>query len=184
MEMDVRRAWLVFGSVLVAVVAGCSRNGATPPGGPSYVVPVGASSAPTLTSAPTSTSAPTWTEPASYGFVLTRGCNEGAPLGRYRVTVKNRAVARVDRIDASGTRPHASADVDLGPVTGEGEEIEVPTLRGLLEMAQTTADDGGEVSRAFDATDGHPVKVMLNVSDNTNPSDAECFSITDYGVTG
>lgn len=171
-----RRTWelglvALGGIALVAAAGGCKDSGA-PAATASFVAPAPASSA------------PAWSEPASYHFVLTRGCDAAKPLGRYQVTVRAGAVAASQRLDRAEAEPSSSAAVDLGPATGQdGEEIEVPTLRGLLDLVQTAADDGGQVSETFDATDGHPVKVTFNVSDNASPSGAECFAVSDYAVT-
>lgn len=113
-------------------------------------------------------SAPPWTEPANYRFVLERQCNRGPSIGRYRVTVENGAVVKADRID--------------GRTASGEEEIDVPSLSGLLELAQTAADDGGEVTTKFDATDGHPIAVSFNVSDE-GADGASCFVITEYQPT-
>jgi len=172
----VRRTWelggiALGGIVLVAVAGGCKDSGG-PSAASSFVAPVAASSA------------PAWTEPAAYHFLLTRGCDAAKPLGRYQVTVRAGAVASSQRLDRTEAEPSSSAAVDLGPVTGgDSEEIEVPTLRGLLAMVQTAADDGGQVTESFDATDGHPVKVSFNVSDDASPSGAECFAVSGYTVT-
>lgn len=159
------------GVALVALAGGCTDSG-TPSASASFVAPVAVSSA------------PAWTEPASYHFVLTRGCDAAKPLGRYQVAVRDGAVASSQRLDRAAAEPSGSAAVDLGPATGQdGEEIEVPTLRGLLDLVQTASDDGGEVKETFDATDGHPVKVSFNVSDSASASDAECFTVSGYAVT-
>ena len=155
------------GLALVAAVGGCTSDApkssewATPP-------------------ASTAGSAPPFTEPPNYTYVLTRGCDDAKPLGRYRVTVRGGAVTGSQRLGAATASPASTGDVDLGPVTGAaGEEIEAPTLRELLDMAQTAADDGGEVTRSLDSTDGHPVEVRINVSDQ-GPAGAECFGVSDY----
>jgi hypothetical protein len=175
------RLGLAFGGIaLVAVVGGCTSHAE----GPSWTTPSGSAPA---GSAPAAAggSAPPFTEPASYTFVLTRGCDVASPLGRYKVTVKNGAVATSNRLDtaSAAASPSASSDADLGPVTGQdGEEIEVPTLAGLISIAQTASDDGGEVTTTYDTTDGHPLKVVVNVSD-AGPSGAECFNVSDYTPT-
>jgi hypothetical protein len=157
------------GIVLVAVVGGCTSDDS---GSPAWTTP--------SASAVAGASAPPWTEPASYGYVLARGCDEAAPLGRYRVTVQNRAVVKSERLDVPATAPSSGAEVDLGPITGQdGEEIGVPSLAELLEMAQTAADDGGEVTTVADANDGHPVKVTINVSEQ-GPDGAECWTVSEY----
>ncbi|MFF0374443.1 hypothetical protein [Actinoplanes missouriensis] len=157
--------------VLVALVGGCTSDDKEPtfsePAQSSSAAPVG--------------SAPAWTEPAAYSYVLTRGCDPNAPLGTYRATVSGGAVSTAERVGAPAASPSASAEVDLGPVTGqEGEEIEVPTLGQLTEMARTATEDGAEVATEYDATDGHPVKVSINVTDT--PDGAECWTVSDYQV--
>jgi hypothetical protein len=114
-------------------------------------------------------SAPPWVEPAKYDFVLDRRCNRGPSIGRYRVSVANGDVVKADRIDG---RPAA-----------DEEEIEVPSLRGLLDLAQTAADDGGEVTTKLDPADGHPVEVSFNLSGEAADG-ASCFIVSDYKPAG
>jgi hypothetical protein len=166
----VRFGWATGGLALIAAVGGCTSS-ADPKPSPSFVSGVSASAA------------PHWTEPASYTYVLTRGCDAATPLGRYQVTVKSGEVSESTRVDRPDADPSSSSDVNLGPVTDDGEEIEVPTLAGLLELAQTAADDGGQITEAFDAKDGHPVKVSFNTSDSGDPTKAECFSVSAYQAT-
>jgi hypothetical protein len=174
-EAVVRFTWALSGLTLsglalISVVAGCT-SGADGKSGAVLVSP----------SAVAVASAPAWTEPAAYGFVLTRGCDDAKPLGRYQVTVAAGTVTKSDRLDAPEAEPSSSADVDLGPVAGDGEEeIEVPTLGELVDMAQTATDDGGQVSTTVDATDGHPVKTSINVSDDGAASAAECWTVSNY----
>jgi Family of unknown function (DUF6174) len=111
-------------------------------------------------------SAPAWTEPAKYGYVLDRRCGSGPSDGRYRVAVAGGQVASADRID--------------GKTASGEEEIDVPTLRDLLDMAGTATDDGAKVTTEFDRTDGHPVAVSI---DNSDGSPA-CFAISDYQPAG
>ena len=151
---------LVGAIVAVALIGGCSSD-PSPASEPAAKAPA---------------SPPAWSEPAAYSYVLTRGCDEAAPVGRYQVKVSGGAVTSSDRLDAATVKPSGGADEDLGPVTGEGgEEIEAFTLAELLEMAQTTSDDGGKVTTSYDATDGHPVKVTLDVG--LGP---ECWGVSDY----
>ncbi|MCU7723386.1 hypothetical protein ODJ79_06655 [Actinoplanes sp. KI2] len=161
------------GVAAVALVGGCTAHS----GSPTFH---GADS--TAPSAPAAAgSAPPFTEPASYTFTLTHGCDDASPLGRYRVAVRSGAVTSSQRIGGSAAPSTAtSSDADLGPVNGQnGEEIDVPTLAGLRDMAQTATDDGGQVTTTYDGTDGHPVKVIINVSDE-GPSGDDCWSVTDY----
>ncbi|MGK5684412.1 hypothetical protein [Actinoplanes sp. URMC 104] len=161
-----RLRWAWGGLALMALVGGCTSSPDPEPAAPAAP----ASAAPA--------SPPAWTEPAAYSYVLTRGCDAAAPVGRYEVQVKSGAVAASNRLDATAVQPSGGAEEDLGPATGgTGEEIEAFTLRELLEMAQTAAEDGGEVTKAFDTTDGHPVKVTVDVG-----SGPECWSVSDYAA--
>ncbi|MEV4709117.1 DUF6174 domain-containing protein [Actinoplanes sp. NPDC049316] len=114
----------------------------------------------------TPASPPAWTEPANYVFVVQRQCEGRQPLGTYRVTVRDGAVAEADRIDGR-------------TAIGE-EEIDVPTLGGLLDLARTAADDGGTMSTSADPVDGHPVTVSFDVSENGDNAEDTCFHITEY----
>jgi hypothetical protein len=114
----------------------------------------------------TAASPPAWTEPADYGFVVERRCEGRASLGTYRVTVQNRTVAKAERIDGKN-------------IVGE-EEIDVPTLGGLLDLARTAADDGGTMSTSADPADGHPVTVSFDVSETGDNAENTCFHISDY----
>ncbi|GAA0465397.1 hypothetical protein Ade02nite_47880 [Paractinoplanes deccanensis] len=161
-----RLGWALGGIVLVAAIGGCTSD---EPKSSTFVTP----------SASVVASPPPWKEPASYSYVLARGCDDAAPLGRYRVTIKSGQVASTERLDAQAATPSSTGEVDLGPVTGDqGEEIDAFTLGQLLEMAQTAADDGGEVTRTF-SPEGVPVKVMINVSEE-GASGAECFGVSEF----
>jgi hypothetical protein len=168
-EAAVRLGLALGGIALVAVVGGCTSKSATPTWNGAS-----ASAAPAVSAA----SAPPFTEPASYTYTLVRGCDDASPLGRYQVTVQSGAVAKSERVGAAAqpSSVEASADVDLGPITGQdGEEIEVPTLGELREMAETAAEDGAEVTTTYDTKDGHPLKVAID-----NGDAPECFTVTDY----
>ncbi|MEV4639501.1 hypothetical protein AB0J80_19320 [Actinoplanes sp. NPDC049548] len=114
----------------------------------------------------TAASPPAWTEPASYGFVLERRCEGRPSLGVYRVTVENGKVASAARVDGR-------------PMTGE-EEIDVPTLGGLLELARSASEDGGHMSTSADPADGHPVAVSFDVSETGDNAENTCFHISEY----
>jgi hypothetical protein len=151
-EVEVRLKPVTGVVVLLALIGGCTSS------------PAGKSASPAADAAPATVtgSPPAWTEPAKYGFVVDRQCAGGPSLGRYRVSVENGAVVKADRIDGR---------------TAEGEEeIEVPSLGGLLDLARTAADDGGAVSSTVDPKDGHPTAVSIDLSAD-GPS---CFAITDY----
>ena len=155
------------GVALVALAGGCTAH----------------ADKPTFHDAPPSSaaSAPPFTEPASYTFTLTHGCDAAAPLGKYKVTVRSGAVASSQRIGGSAApSAAASSDADLGPVNGQnGEEIDVPTLAGLSEMARTAIGDGGQVTTTYDGKDGHPVSVVINVG-----SGDDCWAVADYAPAG
>jgi hypothetical protein len=141
---------------LVAAAAGCTAESPS-------------AAATSSTPSAVARSAPPWAEPAKYGFVLDRRCGAEPSQGTYRVAVAGGKVVTADRIDGR---------------TAEGEEeIDVPTLRELLEMARTATDDGGAVSTTFDRADGHPTAVSIDVSDGSTDGKS-CFTITDYAPGG
>jgi len=107
-------------------------------------------------------SPPAWTEPAGYSFVLDRRCGSGPSLGRYRVTVADAQVTGWDRID--------------GRTASGEEEIRVPTLGELTELARTAIDDGAEATMTADPGDGHPVEVTITRDTR------ECFVVSEYAV--
>ncbi|GLY02058.1 MULTISPECIES: hypothetical protein [Actinoplanes] len=152
--------------VLVGLAGGCTSSDESPE-----------------TPAPsTAASPPAWSEPAAYSFVLSRGCDEKAPIGRYQATVADGVITAATPVGGAAPVPSASAsssEEDLGPANGqEGEEIEVPTLAELVVMAETAKEDGAEVTTVQDGTDGHPVSVSINVTDTVDG--AECWFVSDY----
>ena len=141
---------LLAAAALVVLVAGCTSTADGEPAAPTSAAPA---------------SAPAWTEPADYTFVADRRCGDGASLGRYRVRVTGGTVAGAERIDGR-------------TATGE-EEIQVPTLGELLELANTAVEDGADATTAFDPADGHPVEVTINRAAEA-AGGAECFRISEY----
>jgi Family of unknown function (DUF6174) len=153
--IDARLGLAIGGAVLLAVTSGCTSSPAAAP-----------AASPASPAVAVAGSPPSWTEPAKYGFVVDRQCAGGPSLGRYRVSVENGQVVKADRIDGR---------------TAEGEEeIEVPSLGGLLELARTAADDGGAVSTTVDPKDGHPTAVSFDVSDDAQTDGPSCFAISAY----
>jgi Family of unknown function (DUF6174) len=148
--VSVRFRLMVCGLMVLAAASACTSSPDAP--------------APS-TSVSTAGSPPPWTEPADYGFVLDRKCDSGPSLGLYRVAVQDHAVAGVSRID--------------GKTASGEEEIEVPTLAGLLELAQTAIDDGADATTVFDTADGHPIQVSIN-RDEEATGGADCFIVTEY----
>jgi uncharacterized protein DUF6174 len=121
---------------------------------------------PAATTAPAS--APAWSEPANYTFVADRRCADGESLGRYRVLVTGGTVSSAERIDGR---------------TAEGEEeIQVPTLGELLELANTAVEDGADATTVLDPADGHPVEVSINRAEEATGG-ADCFRISEYAPT-
>ncbi|MEU4217982.1 DUF6174 domain-containing protein [Actinoplanes sp. NPDC026623] len=147
-----RFARLFCGIALVAAIAACTDD-----------KPVA-----TPPSASTPASAPAWQEPANYAYVVDRRCGTGPSEGVYRVTVTGGAVAGIERID--------------GKTASGEEEVELPTLGGLLDLAQNAADDGGEMTTSADPADGHPVAISFDVSEGAG--EPTCFTITEYAVRG
>ena len=139
----------LIAAALAVLLAGCSSS--------DEPAPAPASAAPA--------SAPAWTEPANYTFVADRTCAGGESLGRYRVTVTGGTVTASERIDGK---------------TAEGEEeIQVPTLGELLDLASTAVEDGADATTAFDPADGHPVEVSINRAEEATGG-ADCFRISEY----
>jgi hypothetical protein len=118
--------------------------------------------------APAPGSAPAWTEPANYTFVADRRCGDGPSLGRYRVLVTGGTVSSAERID--------------GRTAAGEEEIQVPTLGELLELANAAVEDGADATTAFDPADGHPVEVSINRAEE-DTGGADCFRISEYAPT-
>ncbi|MCA2212222.1 DUF6174 domain-containing protein [Jidongwangia harbinensis] len=133
------------GLAVLAALAGCTSTADPDPAPSASVV----------------ASPPPWSEPSDYGFVLERRCDPEPSAGRYRVVVREREVADADRVDGR-------------TATGE-EEISVPTLAELVEMAETAQADGAEVTSSFDPGDGHPTAVTIDRS-----GEKACFLITGY----
>jgi hypothetical protein len=173
----VRLGLALSGVAVVALVGGCTSHSDKPT--------FHAAESPAPSAPATAGSAPPFTEPASYTFTLTHGCDEASPLGKYKVSVRAGAVTNSQRIGGSAApSAAASSDADLGPANGQnGEEIDVPTLGELREMAQTATDDGGQVTATYDGTDGHPVKVVINVT-GEGPSGDDCWAVADYAPAG
>jgi hypothetical protein len=140
----------VCGLVGLVALSGCTESPDTP-------TPV--------TSVSTAGSPPPWTEPPNYGFVVERKCEGGPSAGIYRVAVQDHAVSGVSRID--------------GKTAAGEEEIEVPTLAGLLELAQTAVEDGADATTTFDTADGHPIQVSINRAEEATGG-ADCFIVTEY----
>jgi Family of unknown function (DUF6174) len=129
------------------------------------VLLAGCTSSPQEKAPVTAGSPPPWVEPGNYSFVVDRKCGDGPSDGKYRVTVANSEVSATERVDGR---------------TAEGEEeIEVPTLGGMLEEAQTAIDDGADATTKFDAADGHPIEVTMNRSEG-DAGGAVCFVISEY----
>jgi hypothetical protein len=143
---------LLVAAAVVTLLAGCTS---TPDPGPTPPA-----------SAPAS--APAWTEPANYTFVADRRCGDGPSLGRYRVLVTGGTVSSAERID--------------GRTAAGEEEIQVPTLGELLELASTAVEDGADATTAFDPADGHPVEVSINRAEEATGG-ADCFRISEYAPT-
>jgi hypothetical protein len=150
----VRGRVVVCGLAVALAVSGCTSGGGTSD-------KMGRAGAPSVAG-----SAPAWSEPAKYEFVLDRRCAAGPSDGRYQVDVAGGQVVTADRID--------------GKTASGEEEIDPPTLRELLDMAQTATDDGAQVTTELDKADGHPVSVSIDTSDGGTGADQACFVISDY----
>ena len=60
----------------------------------------------------------------------------------------------------------------------------MPTLGGMVELAQTAIDDGADADATTtnDAADGHPTAVTVNRAEEATGG-AACFVISDYAPT-
>jgi hypothetical protein len=121
----------------------------------------GCTSTPPPSEVPTPGSPPAWTEPAAYSFVADRRCGDAPSQGRYRITVRDGQVASTERIDGR-------------TATGE-EEIQVPTLGELKDLATTATEDGAEATVSLDPADGHPTEVRIK-----RDIEEECFVVSEY----
>lgn len=113
----------------------------------------------------TAGSPPPWTEPANYSFVADRTCDGTTSTGKFRITVAGGEIAKTERTDGKATE-------------GE-EEVEVPTLGGMVELAQTAIDDGADATLSYDPADGHPIAVVVNRAEEENGG-ATCFQVSEY----
>lgn len=138
-------------SVLILLVAGCANRPGDDPG-----------------AAPP---APAWTEPAAYKFSFESSCGEQALIGRFRVTVVDRAVASTEGLDEAGRRALMLRIANL-----------VPTLGGMEQQAEQARADGAEVTVERDPDDGHPVAIRIDPTSGTD--DETCWTITDYTIGG
>ncbi len=143
-------------ALLLTLAAGCTGDDAqdaAPQPGPSTVAG----------------SPPPWSEPADYTYVVERRCEGKPSMGVYEVTVTGGEVAAMRRTD--------------GKTASGEEEIDLPTLGGLVELAQTASDDGGQMTLTSSADDGHPVEVSFDVSEGATNEDNTCFHVNAYTPT-
>lgn len=154
----------LIGLIALATIAGatgCSDKPAAAPG------PTGSAAAPAAVPA----SAPAWKEPPVYGFVLDSSCGERNLTGRFRVSVGNGRVTRLEGLDEAGKKAAETTESEL-----------VPTLGQLLEIAQTARDDGADLVQAdVDPADGHPSKLQID-PDSTVDADESCYVVSEYAV--
>jgi hypothetical protein len=145
---------VVCAVALMVLAGGCSSGTEV---GPDEPGPSGSRSA---------GSPPEWDEPADYSYVVERRCEGKESLGTYRVEVAGGQVSTVTRTDGKS---------DIGE-----EEGDLPTLSGLVRLAETAAEDGAEMTVTSDLTDGHPILVAFDVSEGGTNDDNTCFHVTQY----
>ncbi len=143
---------VLCGAILVVAAAGCAHQPAESAGG-----------------AP---SVPAWTEPAAYKFSFEASCGEQALIGRFRVTVADRAVAATEGLDDAGRRALMLRIADLVPTLGQMEK----------QAEQARADGAREVTVERDPADGHPVVIRIDPTSGTD--DETCWTISDYTIGG
>ncbi len=117
-----------------------------------------------------------WDEPPDYRYTVESSCGERAFIGRYRVEVRDRAVASAEEMDPDDQR-WVEVDPRWLP--------DVMTLGEIAEQARQASESGraDRVAVATDAGDGHPTHVSIDVDANSI-DDESCYVISDYRPGG
>jgi hypothetical protein len=114
-----------------------------------------------------------WRAPADHEYVLESSCGERNGLGRYRVAVRDGAVADVAALDDTARRS----------LDGLGSH-QFPSLDGLLDEVRTARDRGADVAEVtVDPDDGHPTAIEID-HDTDALDDEVCYRITGYVAGG
>ncbi|MFJ4537160.1 DUF6174 domain-containing protein [Streptomyces tibetensis] len=108
-----------------------------------------------------------WQEPASYTYTLRSSEGERSLLGTFRISVREGAVVKAVGLDDSARRA-----VESAPGT-------VPTLGELLAELEQARRDDADTAEARYAADGHPVRIVLDWSENAVDDEAR-YDITAY----
>jgi len=110
-----------------------------------------------------------WTEPADYSFTVDSRCGERVLIGRFPVTVENRAVVGVEGRDEQGRGVAATIEPEA-----------VPTLAEMLGLvAEAQRENASEVTLSTDPADGHPLSVKIDWQANVI-DDEDCYEISDF----
>ena len=145
------RLFLVVTALGGLVVIGCSTDSEMPSAGPP-------SSSATSADTPAASGS---TIPDSYRYVLESSCGERGFLGRYRIVVRDGAVASVKNLND---------DYPYQP-----DVAEVPTLAGLLEKAESV---GPQAVVDLDL-DGAGLPKYLEIDHEPNADDdEECYEVS------
>jgi Family of unknown function (DUF6174) len=112
-----------------------------------------------------------WQEPNSYTYTLESSEGERALLGKFRITVRDRKVARAEGLDE-----YAKGIVARSP------EL-MPTIGDLLRELGRLQRRNGDTAEIEYATDGHPRRITLDPDHNTIDDEAT-YVITEYEQLG
>jgi uncharacterized protein DUF6174 len=146
---------VLYSAVLLAALGGCARSNG---GGPANQAEAAAASV-------------SWTEPANYAYVVDSSCGERLLIGRFRITVTNAQVSRVEPLD-----PDASRELMLQL------QNQVPTLGKMMADAEKARRAGAaKVDVRTDPADGHPTLIAIDHEANA-VDDEECYAISDYTI--
>ncbi|MFF7969817.1 DUF6174 domain-containing protein [Streptomyces sp. NPDC007905] len=108
-----------------------------------------------------------WKEPSAYTYTLESAGGERLVIGTFRVTVRDRRVARVVGLDEA-----SRAVVRRSPAT-------VPTIGELLKELAKARRDGADTAQAQYSTAGYPLRITLDPSVNAVDDEAQ-YVISDY----
>jgi hypothetical protein len=112
-----------------------------------------------------------WEEPAAYAYTLESTQGERSLLGKFRVTVRDGAVAKAVGLDDSARRLVARSPG------------QVPTLGALLAELNQAREKNADRAEAAYAADGHPERITIDWLENAIDDEA-LYVISDYDVPG
>jgi hypothetical protein len=143
----------LYGIALMAALGGCANQAEISAAAPAPAGPTA------------------WTEPPDYKFTLMSSCGERALIGRFKVTVSQGHVTRMEGLDDAARRAVMLRLAKL-----------VPTLGELKAEADTARKEGADqVVVEVDPVDGHPTSIRIDPQANAI-DDESCYDISDYSA--